>query len=323
MLIKKIQCFFNPERFQGWGKDKKYFEGWYFKVVDATERFAFAIIPGIAMDEEGNGHAFIQVLDGKNHSSTYHRFAIEEFITSSKEFKIAIGENIFSDQRIILKLPGINGELRFENRVAWPKPIYSPGIMGPYAFVPFMECYHGIVSMDHSIEGVLHVGDKIIDFNGGRGYIEKDWGRSFPSAYVWMQSNHFSTPGISVKASVANIPWIRNSFVGFIAGVWLGDRLIRFTTYNGSALVKLAISEKKLEMVLHSRKYIFELLATRGEATILASPIQGMMDGRIEESMTSILEVKITEKKSKLVILHDNGRNAGLEVAGEINQIIC
>lgn len=49
----------------------------------------------------------------------------------------------------------------------------------------------------------------------------------------------------------------------------------------------------------------------------------GMMDGRIEESMTSILEVKITEKKSKLVILHDNGRNAGLEVAGEINQIIC
>lgn len=119
----------------------------------------------------------------------------------------------------------------------------------------------------------MHVGDKIIDFNGGRGYIEKDWGRSFPSAYVWMQSNHFSTPGISVKASVANIPWIRNSFVGFIAGVWLGDRLIRFTTYNGSALVKLAISEKIGDGATQSEVH-FELLATRGEATILASPIR-------------------------------------------------
>ncbi len=176
--------------------------------------------------------------------------------------------------------------------------------------------------MDHTIEGYLNVNGERIDFSGGRGYIEKDWGRSFPSAYVWMQSNHFPVPGISVKASVAKIPWIRNSFVGFIAGVWLGNRLIRFTTYNGSNLVKLAIEEKKLDLVLDSRKYRFELVATRGESTILASPIQGMMDGRIEESMTSTLEVKITEKKSKSILLQGCGRNAGLEVAGDIRQII-
>jgi len=185
-----------------------------------------------------------------------------------------------------------------------------------------MECYHGIVSMDHSIEGFLNVNGEHIDFSGGRGYIEKDWGRSFPSAYVWMQSNHFTASGISVKASVAKIPWIRNSFVGFIAGVWLENRLIRFTTYNGSKLVKLAIEEKKLDLVLESRKYQFELEATRGESTILASPIQGMMDGRIEESMTSTMEVKITEKKSNSILLQDSGRNAGLEVAGDIRQII-
>jgi len=322
MVIKKVQSFFNPERFQGWGKDKKYFEGWYFKVVDASEKFAFAIIPGIAIDEHGQRQSFIQILDGKNHKSDYHRFDFGAFVPSANQFMVSIGENIFSDHTLTLKLPQVNGELRFRNTVSWPKPIYSPGIMGPYAFVPFMECYHGIVSMDHTIEGYLNVNGERIDFSGGRGYIEKDWGRSFPSAYVWMQSNHFPVPGISVKASVAKIPWIRNSFVGFIAGVWLGNKLIRFTTYNGSNLVKLAIEEKKLDLVLDSRKYRFELVATRGESTILASPIQGMMDGRIEESMTSTIEVKITEKKSKSILLQGSGRNAGLEVAGDILQII-
>jgi tocopherol cyclase len=47
-----------------------------------------------------------------------------------------------------------------------------------------------------------------------------------------------------------------------------------------------------------------------------------MMDGRIEESMTSTMEVKITDKKSKSILLQDCGRNAGLEVAGDIRQII-
>ena len=64
-MFTKLHSFFNPEQFQGWGKQKKYFEGWYFKVVNADESKAFAFIPGIAMDEHGNKNAFIQVLDGK------------------------------------------------------------------------------------------------------------------------------------------------------------------------------------------------------------------------------------------------------------------
>ena len=240
-MIQSVRNLFNPDQFQGAGKLKRYFEGWYFKVISKDEAAAFAVIPGVAMDETGRKQAFIQVLDGKRHTAVYHRFDFESFSFSEKEFSIAIGKNSFTAHHIELDLPGMSGRLDFTNSVPWPKPWYSPGIMGPYAFVPFMECYHGIVSMGHTTTGVLTTDEGILDFTNGRGYTEKDWGRSFPSSYVWMQSNHFSLPGISLKASVANIPWIRNSFVGFIAGVWLHDNLIRFTTYNGSALKKLRI----------------------------------------------------------------------------------
>ena len=51
--------------------------------------------------------------------------------------------------------------------------------MGPFSYLPLMECYHGILSMDHNISGSIDYNDQTIDFNEGRGYIEKDYGKSF------------------------------------------------------------------------------------------------------------------------------------------------
>ncbi len=64
-MVKNIKSFFNPEQYQGWGKQRKYFEGWYYKIINQEESKAFAFIPGVAMDEEGQKHSFIQILDGK------------------------------------------------------------------------------------------------------------------------------------------------------------------------------------------------------------------------------------------------------------------
>ncbi len=321
MIRTKIQSFFNPEQFQGWGKTHKYFEGWYFKVVNLDETKAFAFIPGIAMDNNGRKQAFVQVLDGKMQASEFHVFDAADFSPVPGIFNLNIGNNFFSEQQISLSLPGIEGELSFTDNVRWPKHWYSPGIMGPYSFAPFMECYHGIVSMDHSIKGLLEINGERVSFDNGRGYIEKDWGHSFPSAYTWMQSNHFSEPGISLKASVAKIPWITKSFVGFIAGIWIHNKLFRFTTYNGR-LRKSIIDEKRVELVLENSKFRIEILARRNGIATLASPILGLMDGRIEESMTSLIEVNLFDLRQKQTIFSDTGRNAGLEVAGKIDQII-
>lgn len=320
--LKKLQAFFHPERFQGWGKKRNYFEGWYFKLVSADERSAIAIIPGIAMDKKGNQQAFIQILDGKKKTAVYHRFDADAFIPKTGEFFVQIANNSFSEKHLFIDLSSLKGELRFTGNVPWPKKIYSPGIMGPYAFAPFMECYHGIVSMNHSIKGELLINGVDTSFSGGMGYIEKDWGHSFPSAYFWMQSNHFSKEGISLKCSVAKIPWVTKAFTGFIAGLWLHDKLFRFTTYNGTRLRKSFADEKKIELVLENSRHRLELLAHRDQSTSLASPIGGLMDGRIEESMTAKIEVMLTDKKENTVLLNDTGRNAGLEVAGKIKEIM-
>jgi hypothetical protein len=322
MIMNKLTAIFNPEVFQGRGKRHSYFEGWYFKVVNASETKAYAFIPGIALDEAGNRQSFIQVLDGKKRLSHYHKFDIHSFVAAPGAFTIAIGDNHFSHDSINLNVPGLKGILHFKDGIRWPSHWYSPGIMGPFSFVPFMECYHGIVSMDHAVFGRLEIEDEIIDFDNGRGYIEKDWGRSFPSAYVWMQSNHFTAPGISLKASVAKIPWIGKSFTGFIAGLWVNDRLLQFTTYNWSSVRKLSIDSSRIELILANTKHSLEIIVSRDAATSLASPIRGFMNGRIEESMTSRVEVSVTDKKTGRAIFRDCGRNAAIEVAGSISEIL-
>jgi len=235
---------------------------------------------------------------------------------------VEVGGSRFSEEGLRLDLPGLRGELRFSGNVPWPKPAHSPGIMGPFAFVPRMECYHGIVSMDHRIEGSLEHDGRTVDFGGGRGYIEKDWGRSFPSAYVWMQTNHFEgSTGSSIKCSVANIPWMGSSFVGFIGGLWHDGRLHRFTTYNGSRLLKADISSQKVELVLANRHERLDILATPDKASALVSPIRGAMEGKIEESMGSRLRVRLSQSFGRRVLFEGESQHTALEIAGAIERL--
>lgn len=322
-MFNNLRALFNPDRYHGWGKTKTYFEGWYYKVINKKEDEALAIIPGIAMDENGNKQAFIQVLDGKRLTAEYHKFEAENFLARSDRFKIKIEENVFSSNSLKLNLPSLTGDLHFKGSVPWPSSWYSPGIMGPFSFIPMMECYHGVLSMNHKIYGELNFkGRGKVSFNEGKGYMEKDWGRSFPEAYIWIQSNHFTNINASLKASVAKIPWLKGSFVGFIAGFWLEGKLYQFTTYNFSSLEKTFADHKTVEIVFQNAKYRLEIKGIRDHSTELASPIQGFMDGRIKESMTSKVMVRLTDKRKNKELFLDEGRNAGLEIAGDIQKII-
>ena len=316
MLLNQIHAIWNPECYHGWGKSKRFFEGWYYKIISSDQKHALAIIPGIAMDENGKKQAFIQVLDGRNLKASYHKFDAQEFIPEPKTHDLQIGKNRFTNDSIELDLPGLKGSLRFRNRSPWPSSWNSPGIMGPFSFVPFMECYHGILSMDHSIEGSLVHQDKVISFEQGRGYMEKDWGHSFPEGYVWMQSNHFSKTGISIKASIAKIPWIGSSFIGYIAGVLIDGKLIQFTTYNKTQLKKCSVSKKEVVIEMENSLHKLWIRAEQEKATPLAAPIAGFMDARIEESMNAKIHLKLIQKKTGEILLEDTGTSAGIEVAG-------
>jgi len=303
--------------FQGQGRKDNYFEGWYYKLVDKKLDNVFAVIPGISIkDNDRDTHAFIQVLDGKNAVSSYYDFSCRHFTYSKKGFDISIGKNHFSGKGMYLDIErgGIRADIRFENTAGWPVRIFSPGAMGWYSFVPYMECYHGVLSMDHDLKGFMEIDKKEIDFGGGKGYIEKDWGTSFPEGWIWLQTNNFtSCQPCSLMLSIARIPWRGKSFTGFIGGfLYRGDFHI-FATYNGSRLEGLSYGTDggvSVELTGKGRK--LKIYATRKKSARLASPVMGAMDGRIDESMDA--EIRVSLSRSGRVVMEDCGRCGGFEM---------
>jgi hypothetical protein len=320
-----LKRVWDPEIYQGGSRRNDYFEGWYIKCVDATRKHVVAFIPGVSQDARGGTtHSFVQVVrpGGK---TAYLEYPIDRFSFDRRRFGVRIAENRFSAQGVTLDLDceGIRaeGELRFGPWRPWPVSLFEPGIMGWYRFVPRMETYHGVCSLDHRIDGELVIDGERICFDGGRGYIEKDWGRSFPSSWVWAQSNHFDREGVSISVSVAKIPWMGSSFVGFIAGVLLDGQLYRFTTYTGCKLTAFSSWTGGAKMTYEDNEFRLDVELDGATTAPLKAPDHGRMVSRADESLDASMQVKLTRKRDGAVLLEDCGLHAGCEVMNDRGEL--
>src|SRR5208337_1435148 len=190
----------------------------------------------------------------------------EAFRASTDRLDIRVGGNVFAEEGIVLDLSSeegrFRGELSFGPFKRLPSRVFWPGVMGPYYFVPFMECRHGLVSLDHGVDGSFEHDSRRVemgrpgsdDGSRGRGYIEKDWGSSMPSSWIWMQSNNFESAGDSFMLSIADIPWLGAAFTGFLCVGCLGGRgplggrLLREATYTGARLEDFRLEDGHLSL---------------------------------------------------------------------------
>lgn len=327
-MVYFLRKIWNDSIFQGKNKRRNYFEGWYFKIVNSEEDEVYAIIPGISYDKNGKGIAFVQFFDGISAETTFFEFDVSEFKFSKKEFNVEIGGNYFSSKKIKLNLYSkgkkVEGEIRMGELMPWSKKKLSLGVMGWYKLVPFMECYHGVLGFNHSIDGELSIDGNKIDFTNGKGYMEKDYGRSFPHYYIWMQSNTFDKEDVSIMASYAKIPWLGGAFDGYLVGFSHNKKLYRFTTYTGAIVTKLQLKDKEIILHVTDKKYRIEITASKSKAVNLHSPVDGSMVGRILESLTSEIYVRLIElnkKERERILFEGTGRNAGLDIGGRVEEI--
>jgi tocopherol cyclase len=196
--------------------------------------------------------------------------------------------------------------------------------MGPYSFVPFMECRHSLVSMDHTVSGWVQADGRILSMDGGRGYLEKDWGSSMPSSWIWTQSNQFPTQGDSLMFSLANIPWLGSHFPGFLCAARLSERgrqrqVQVWATWNGARIETLKADDKTVSLVVARKDERLTLKLERKRGGLLLAPVAGAMERRIAESIDSTMNVRL-ERKGQ-VVYEDTAPKAGLETVGNLVEL--
>ncbi len=315
--LKKL---WNPSWFQGNRKQSNYFEGWYLKVVNSDRSQAWAFIPGISI-HAGDPHAFIQLINGTTGETWYFRYPVNAFHYSRNSFHVRIGESFFSDQGMQLNIQhrsmDISGEICFHDIQPLTASLKRPGIMGWYRYMPFMECYHGVVSLNHTLSGKLNMNGRDVLFDKGKGYIEKDWGSSMPKAWIWMQSNHFEQPDASFMLSVADIPWMGKSFEGFLGFLLIKKEPMVFATYTGARIIRLEKQHQSVSITVKTKQWLLHIHGTKQPGLqaggALKAPVSGGMNRIIHESMHASLHVKVTDHFGN-IHFEDTGTRAGLEI---------
>lgn len=220
---------------------KIYFEGWYFK--HQSEDFSIAFIPGININKNGYKYAFIQII---TESESYNiDYDFNDFSISKDKQTIKIKDSIFSLKGSIINIK--NKDINIRGKLTYKNITSTKGdVMGPFAYFPFMECFHGVLSLNHKVEGSLFINNEELRFKDGIGYIEKDSGRSFPNKYLWLQSNYFSMKDTSIMVSIADIPFLGFNFIGCIAVIYYEGKEYRLATYNGVKVI--SYNEKGLKI---------------------------------------------------------------------------
>lgn len=189
--------------------------------------------------------------------------------------------------------------------------------MGWYSFVPFMECKYGIESVLHRLSGYLEVNRQTFDFSCGTGYIEKDWGRSFPELWIWLHCNTFEEADCSFTFSVAKIPWLGSFFIGHICFLYLKGKFHLFATYNSSKITWLSFTDKILNIELENKKHILKVTAIQQISGNLKAPVPGQMNRIIKESIDSEIEIQLSDLTGKTTF-STKGKHAGMEITEKI-----
>ena len=293
---------------------KQYFEGWYFK--NMNDNFGISFIPGINITPQSK-KAFIQIIT--KDTSSFVSYPIEKFIYHEKPFSIQIEHNLFTKDYMHICIEDssqnlhIHGKMDYSNHTDIKNNIFYPNIMGPFSYLPFMECNHAILSMKSQVNGNLNINEKKFLFSNDTGYIEKDWGYSFPKKYIWCQGNEFQNPHASFLLSIADVPLKLFTFQGFICILKLKDKEYKFTSYNASKLELYEVGKTSVHVVLKKGDYSLTISSDLNTLNhSLMAPVQGMMKRTVFENITSSLY--LTLKKKDQILFQDHSKNSGLEI---------
>lgn len=300
--------------YHGDGGRRACFEGWYFK--HAAEDGVFSFIPGMAAGRDGEKKAFVQVISTKG--AAFVEYPFDEFEVVPQKRLIRVGDNLFSPRGVRLDLRSgplsVRGCLRYSGLTPLRRSVYAPGIMGPFSYLGFLECYHGVLSLYHTLDGRLVWNGETVPLSGGTGYIEKDFGRSFPKSWFWYQCGGFRRPGDCVMFAFARVPFAGVAFPGVLAVCRIAGEEIRLATYYGARLRRLWRNGDRAAAEIAQGRTVLRVEVAGKEGKLLRAPVLGEMSRVIEEYPSC--DSRVTLWRDGCVLFRGAGRAAGFELAG-------
>ena len=306
MGVKAMSKFFNCAKKRG-----AFFEGWYFK--HAANGNVLCFIPGVSRNKKGEKTAFLQII--LNGASYMAHFGAEAFFADEKSETVYIGKNVFSKNgaSLDIQLPALtlSGHISYGAISPYKKTPYSPTIMGPFSYFKNLQCNHGVLSMGHTLNGTVTFNGQQLCFGGGRGYIEKDWGTSFPANWFWLQCNTFNNADADMVLAAATVPFLGKSFKGVLFALTHNGKHYNIATYYGARIVRFIKTPATAKFAIKQGRYTLLAEFDLKTAVALKAPKNGEMNKRAVEAANTTCKIKLFTKTA--VIFEGQGTMASGE----------
>lgn len=308
----------SPALYHGKASSRPYFEGWFFK--QSSGGGSLAVIPGVFRGKNSGGDtAFIQILLSNPVQSFFVRYPFDAFAYERDRFMINIAGSRFSLDGVSLDMRdiGLKGELNFSGVTPLKTSLLSPSIMGPFSYVPSMQCNHGVLSMRHSVNGSVSCGGRRMEFSNADGYIEKDWGEAFPKSWIWMQC---CDEKAAFMCSIAHIPYGAIRFTGLICALLANGEQYRFATYNGAKIVSVGVNADGVTASIKRKDLTLDVAVRNSAFGSLKAPTPAGMDRVISESLAAHYDLTLYNKGRE--VFSGGFESGGLEIynAGELSK---
>ena len=279
-----------------------YFCGWYFRCQ--SERQTLAVIPSFHRTNTSAYDTIQLITDTRSFGIRFPPVTKQKWGES-----VAVAGNRFGKEGMCLNI--CTPELRAAGRVRFGG--LSPldyDIMGPFRYVPFMQCRHSVYSMRHTVDGMLVVNGTPYVFRDAVGYWEGDRGYDFPKRYVWTQCFF---PDGSLMLSVADIPFGGLRFTGVIGVIRLGGREYRLATYLGAKAVRIGEDE----IVVRQGRFVLTVRPQDRGGHPLRAPVGGDMTRTIHEHPSCRIDYCFEEDGVPRLVLEAQPAAFELEYQGK------
>lgn len=271
-------------------KKRNCFEGWYYR--EQSENLTIAFIPALHYDEEGRMSGSLQVvLPEKSWFITYPH---PVNMNLKDSLFVVLGKNVFTEACIHLDIdePGlcIKGDIYFDRDFGTKFHVMGP--MGLPVISQMMPCRHRIWVMEQELSGELWINGEAVSFDGGKGYMEEDSGKTFPKSYFWSQCNWFGEKPLRISCAAVELPLTGSgkTLMGCFACIDQNGYRLKLATYRGARVEEFSPDGFRIRQ----GKYVLEGWKMEGKPVKLQTPLGSAMSESTEEYPECIVRYRLS-----------------------------
>lgn len=280
---------YKPSSLKGTFDRNKYFEGWFQKVYLSELQASFVIIYGYATANSIDSFGFIQLLlPGKLPRFLY--YPKNEITCDHNRHIVTMGTNKMSKDCIEIDEKDISIKLSFKNNQLIQTFKNS---MGYSYYVPNLPCYHSVLNSCHLASGEIRHDDCHYSLVDEIGYMEKNWGTSFPESYFWLHAIDPNDTQVSLLFSHAEVKWLGEKFIRHVGHFRMDGREIDLRTLRNFSFKKIDQNTQIQIIRIESKSLKLDISIKIGKNVILKGPTNGELSRNIIHHADAIIDVNM------------------------------